>query len=319
LTAVAIILIGAAVTYLGPILKPLLSAVFVYFLIRPAADWLRRRGCPAWLAYLLLFLPASAAITGLLWVLAVNAVGFQHDWPMYKGRLLDLAARWGLQDRVSEGLSTFTPEKLIGFVVTTGAEAAEFGLMLIFYLMFLSLTAARFPDRVRRSYPPERADRILAVGSSVSDGMARYMEVKTAVNAGLALTIGPVLAWYGVDYWLLWAVLAFALNYVTYIGSVAALAPPILLGFLELPLGTAVLLAALLVAIRFIWIDVLEVRLSGRHMNIDSLMLLVFMAYWGWAWGLIGVVLAMPIATCIREGLAAVESTRPIAGLMSED
>jgi predicted PurR-regulated permease PerM len=43
------------------------------------------------------------------------------------------------------------------------------------------------------------------------------------------------------------------------------------------------------------------------------------MAYWGWAWGLIGVVLALPIATCIRAGLAAVDSTRPIAGLMSED
>ena len=319
LTAIAVILIGAAVTYLGPILKPLLSAVFVYFLIHPAADWLKRRGCPAWLTYLVLFLPASAAVAGLLWVVAVNAVGFQHDWPIYKGRLLDLAARWGLQERVSEALGTLSPEKIIGFVAGAGADAAEFGVMLIFYLMFLSVTAARFPNRVRRSFPPDRADRILAVGSSVSDGMEKYMEVKTAVNAGLALTVGLVLAWFGIDYWPLWAVLTFALNYVTYIGSVVALVPPIMLGFLELPLASAVLLSVLLAAIRFIWIDVLEVKISGRHLNLDSLLLLLFMAYWGWAWGLIGVVLAMPIATCIRAGLAAVESTSPIAGLMSED
>lgn len=319
LTVIAIILIGATITYLGPILKPLFSAIFVYFLIRPAAHWMKRRGYSVSWAYLILFLLASAAVTALLSILSVNTARFQRDWPMYKQKFLDAATHWGLQDRLTEGMGLLTPETVISFVASTAAESAEFGLMLVFYLLFLTLAAPKFPKRIHRAFPPDRAERILAVFEAVTDGMAKYMEVKTGVNAGLALTAGVVLAAFGIDYWLLWTVLIFALNYVTYIGVIAALIPPILLGFLQLPLPAAVSLFVLLMAIRFIWIDLLEVQISGRHLNIDSLLLLVFMAYWGWAWGLIGLVLAMPIATCLRAAFAAVKTTEPIALLMSTD
>ena len=319
ITVIAVILIVAVVTVLGPILKPLLSAVFVYFLIRPAAHWMKRHGYSASWAYLILFLIASGAVTALLSILSVNAVRFQRDWPMYKQQFLDAATRWGLHDRLSEGMNLLTPETVISFVASTAAESAEFGFMLVFYLLLLTLSAPKFPKRVHRAFPPEQAERILAVFAAVTDGMAKYMEVKTAVNAGLALTVGIVLAAFGIDYWLLWTALIFAMNYVTYIGAVAALIPPILLGFLQLPLAAAITLFVLLMAIRFIWIDLLEVQISGRHLNLDSLLLLVFMAYWGWAWGLIGLVLAMPIATCLRAAFAAVEATHPVAALMSGD
>lgn len=319
LTVIAVITIGAAVTYLGPILSPLFASVFVYFLIRPAADWLKRRGCEAWVAYLLLFLLASTVVTALLWVLAVNALRFQQDWPHYKQGFLELADRWGVKERALEALSALTPEKLIAAMVNNGAKAAEFGMLLVFYLLFLSLAAPKFPSRVRRALPDEQADKFLAIGTAISDGMAKYMEVKTAVNAGLAISVGLILALFKIDYWPLWAVMMFALNYVTYVGSVVALTPPILLGFVQLNTDTAMFLAILLVGIRFFWIDMMEVRLSGQHMNIDSMILLLFMSYWGWAWGLMGLVLAVPIATCLRAGLHAVEATRPIARLMSED
>lgn len=319
LTVIAVILIGCVLTYLGPILTPLFSAVFVYFLIRPAADWLMRRGLAKWIAYLILFLLASAVVTGLMWILGENAIRFQKDWPRYRNGFLELATQWGVEEQASEVLSALTPERLISMVVNTGTKATEFGMLIVFYLFFLIMAVPKLPARVNRGFPTARAERVLAIGNAISDGMAKYMEVKTSVNAGLAISVGIVLAWFRVDYWPLWAVLMFALNYVTYVGSMAALVPPMLLGFLKHPTGVAILLVVLLIAIRFVWIDILEVRMAGKHMNIDSLVLLLFMSYWGWAWGLIGLVLAVPIATCIRAGLAEVEATKPFAELMSED
>jgi predicted PurR-regulated permease PerM len=120
--------------------------------------------------------------------------------------------------------------------------------------------------------------------------------------------------------YLLWGFLFFALNYITYIGSIAACVPPIALACLDLhnPI-LATILAALIVVNRFAWIDYLEVKMAGRRLNIDSVLLFVWLAYWGWVWGVLGLILAFPMIASLKIVLEHLEGTRGWAVLMSEE
>jgi predicted PurR-regulated permease PerM len=173
---------------------------------------------------------------------------------------------------------------------------------------------------VERAFPGERARQLREIGTKVSDGMEKFVQVKTAVSAGLALSTAVVLYLFGLRHWLLWSFLFFALNYITYIGSIAACVPPVVLAFLQFESPwAATALAVLVVLNRFFWIDYVEIRLSGKRLNLDSVLLFVWLAYWGWAWGVVGLVLAFPMLHSLKIVLENVDATRRWAVLMGED
>jgi predicted PurR-regulated permease PerM len=318
LFTIAVLLSTAAVTYLGRILEPLVFAVFLFFTIEPAAEWLRRFRMPRWLTYTLLLFVAMTVFVVVAQVTNRNLAQFHGQEGEYLKRLHDLA------DRISPGLGQSLQESLASDSGEMSRMAAwrvygvtEFALMMFFYLLFIILNSDVIPGRVRRAFP-DRADELLAIGERIRLGLSRYIGVKTITSLGLAVTAAIVMAVCHVDYWPLWAFLFFFLNYITYIGSIAACVPPIALAFLQKDLGPALLVTGLIIAARVFWIDYIEIRLSGRELNIDSVLLLLALAYWGWFWGVGGLVLAVPMLTCLKVILESIDDTRPWAILMSE-
>src|SRR5436305_2150694 len=93
LVLMAIVLMVGVVTYLGPILKPFLVAVFLFFSTKAAAGFLIRRGFPALVAYLTLFVAGSALVAGLGLLAFGEAQAFQAEWPRYQQRILALIGR----------------------------------------------------------------------------------------------------------------------------------------------------------------------------------------------------------------------------------
>lgn len=146
------------------------------------------------------------------------------------------------------------------------------------------------------------------------------MQVKTLVSVGMGVSAAVLMYLFGLQGWLLWGILFFALNYITYIGSIVACVPPVILAYLDLssPI-VATALAATMVLNRFVWIDYIEIRMAGRHLNIDSILLFLWLAYWGWMWGVIGLILAFPMVTSLKIVLEHVEATKGWAVLMSDE
>lgn len=321
LVLIAIVLLIGVVTYLGPILKPFLLAVFLYFSTRAAAGFLIRRRCPPLLAYVILFVGGSVA-AAVIGVMAYGEVlAFREGWPRYQQRILALVERMPgearqplseLYNRASREVFEYVFERGIGLVELLGIT--------FFYLLFILLGAARLPERVRRAFPGGQGDRIVSVAGKIGAGMEQFMRVKTVVSLGMGVSGGLIAYAFGLRGWLLWGLLFFALNYVTYVGSIAACVPPMVLGFLELssPLA-AIALAALIVLNRVVWIDYLEVKMAGRHLNVDSILLFLWLAYWGWTWGVLGLILSFPMITGVKIVLEHLEATRGWAVLMSEE
>ncbi len=320
LVILALLAVGAVVTYLGPILKPFLLAVFLFFTTRAAAEGLVRWRVPRWLAYpALLVLCFGLGLVVFLFVYG-QVLSFRENWQHYQERILAVIGQLGPEGATMQDIFKVSSHDVYAYVFHQGVGFVELVVMTLFYLLFLILGSRKAKERVARAFPGETAQRTLVIGEKIGTGMERFMKVKTLVSLGMALTSAALMYWFGLQHWALWAFLFFALNYITYIGSIAACMPPVVLAYLDLPSPvTATILGILIVVNRFLWIDWIEIRLSGKHLNIDSALLFLWLAYWGWMWGVLGLILAYPMIASLKIVLEHVDQTRGWAVLMSEE
>lgn len=382
LVVIAVVVAGAAVTHLGPVLQPFLVALFLFYATRFGAKSLAGLGMQPRMAYAALvglFLIASVLLAQFMWR---EGESFRRSWPRYEDRIGALITAWtgafgaavepgaasgaagaeaaatervlpvddgtadpatgdagaegddvGAEDapqsvepvgqRVSRPsfseLFRVSSRDVLDFVFAKGIDAAELIVLVFAYLVFLFLGSRKVEARVRRAFPGERGERIIAVGEGISESMERFMMVKTLIGAGMGLTAGAVMWACGLDHWPLWAFLFFAANYVTAIGSWAACVPPIVMAVVDQGMVSAAVLAVLIVANRIFWIDFLELKFSGKQLNIDPTLLFLWLSYWGWAWGVLGLILAYPMMAAVKISLRHLGGAHGWAELLSDD
>ena len=154
---------------------------------------------------------------------------------------------------------------------------------------------------------------------SASEQPALGEGIKTVFSGlRIAAVSTIVLASFGVDFWILWGILTFLANFIPYVGSLAAMIPPILLTFLQYDEPwKGVLVATLLIGAQLVTGNLLEPRLAGQKLGVSPIMILLALAFWGWLWGVTGMILAVPIVVIIKIVLENIEQTKPIAELIS--
>jgi len=342
LVVIAIVVAGAAITHLGPVLQPFLVALFLFYATRFGVKTLSGLGMRPLTAY--------ATLVGLILIASVllaqfvyrEAVSFRGSWPRYEDRIGDIITAWsgplggaaGGGEHVPIDAGAVAPtaarpslsdlfrvssRDALNFVFAKGIDAAELIVLVFCYLVFLFLGSRKFEARVERAFPGERGKRILAVGEGISESMERFMMVKSVVGVGMGLSAGLIMWLFGLDHWPLWAFLFFAANYITSIGSWAACVPPILMAALDLGVVPATILAILIVVNRIFWIDFLELKLSGKQLNLDPTILFLWLSYWGWAWGILGLILAYPMMAAVKISLRHLGDTHGWDELLSDE
>lgn len=332
LVILTVIAVGAVLTTLRPIITPVLIAVFLFFLVNPFIAFCERRGIATWLAYVLIVFLMVMATYLLVLVFDNQGDALRARLPKYEAKIratLDSNAkmlgmaneegkfdwdRYGIRD-----LLPFSQEEFFTHVVGVTLETVEIASMAVFYLLFMLFEARLLPRRARHSLQPETAERVLGIADSINADIWRYLVVKTAVSAGLGATTAAIGMMFGLDFWLLWGLLMFLGNYVTYVGSIVALGPPILIALVQYDspwmIGAVI---GLQILSRVFWIDYVEIRYSGKHVNVSPLLLLFGLALMGWMWGFVGMLLAVPLITSVRIALGSHAQTEYLARLMAD-
>jgi AI-2 transport protein TqsA len=332
------VLLAVVMQALGSILKPFFIAVFLCILIYPAIGFLVRHKVPRVVAYLVVF----TVIGGLFYVLGVlvsiNVGNFIERLPFYEDRLNTIADqalaivqhiialdRWGLTKGID--LSQFNPFQYISLEKVTAYIGSSLGsvvdivgkaLVVIFFMVFILLEVRRVPARVRWAYGDENAPAILAVADNINKSVMRYLWVKTLVSLVVGGSFALILGLSGVDFFVLWGIIAFLLNFIPYIGSIIATIFPAMMALVQFsPLWALVLLGAL-IAVQFSIGNFVEPKIMGRELNLSPLVVLISLAFWGWLWGFVGMVLAIPITATIKIVMEHIPATRNLARFMSD-
>ncbi len=318
---------------LAPLLRPLLLAVFLAYVILPIGLYVKGQ-VRGGLGHLALLAGLGLVMVGL-GVLAYGDIQrLSHDWPHLHERakeILTQAADYteahipALGNLIggtarAEELSNPRIKQVLESLANVTAGVVVEGIEVAFYLVLILFEAGRLPARTRSAFANERADQILAMLGSINSAMASYLKVKVKVNIALAVPVMVVLWIGGVKFVILWGALTFFANFVPYLGSLVACALPILFGFLDLDLGgQPFAVAILLPTVHAISAYLVEPAMTGKAVDLSPLVVLIALSFWGLCWGLAGMVLAVPLTAMLKIILESAPGTRPIAGLMGSE
>ncbi|MDE0708465.1 MAG: AI-2E family transporter [Candidatus Poseidoniales archaeon] len=323
--AIFLTILVLALIHLRSVIEPFIIAIFIFFLLAPGAHWLNDRGVPLFPAYALVVsaLAGSFILIGM-W-LYQDVSSFAEGIPEYSQKLDDLIAKWEGKTILGftltfEGLSV-SSEQLEGVLLSTFGEIGNFlslTITVFVFLIFIILEAETLPTRVAAAYPNETNTHLKEMIADMSEGVYRYVRVKTIVSFGTAFVTAIILFTMGVPGWFLWSALTFILNYVPLIGSLIAMIPPSILAILLLDPTVAIVLITVLIINQQVWGQFIENKMFGASLDISPIVLLLVTVFWFWLWGIMGMVLAIPMAVVTKIILSKIPETRPISILLSE-
>ena len=341
--AVIMTLVTVWLIQLIDVLQPLFIALGIYFVLKPGADALSKKGFPIMLSYITMLMLAILMVLSAGFFAYQQADNFLSDEERMEEYTLLLDGRWsdlkGMpligkslldagatvegtldEDLTSMGLldeGSGISEALNGLLSSVGMFFIT-GITVLFFLLFIIFEASLLPGRIERAYPGGASERVHMIRDQIEASVNTYVVVKTGVGFGTGVCAGLVMLVFGIDLWFTWALLTFLLNYVPYIGSLLATIPPIILGFILLDPSMLLLLTVLLLTNQQLWGNIIETRWAGRALDISPVLLLVVTAFSFWVWGIIGMILSIPLVVILKIVLENIDATRPLAILLSE-
>ena len=307
----------AAMEFLAPALLALLIAIAVQPLIR----WCTRRGLPEWVSVLLVVLSGVILGTGLLIYLSVAIARLLSHLPAYETtfsvRLALLTAGHHLPGFHGITSGMFSAERIFGVLGNLlGILAHGFAsglLTLLFFVVFAS-ESLRVSTLMKAEVGAESP--AMSRFSTLAAGITTYFSVRAIINLIKGVSLALLFRALHIDHAVLWGVLAFFLSFIPSIGLPIAIAPAILLAWVQHGGVIAAIAIGGAIVIELVAEYVLSPRMSGQALNISTATVIFSFIFWAWIFGVLGVLISVPLTAIVMVALDNYDDTRWIANLM---
>ncbi len=329
LVVIAVILAGAALRSLADVLTPLLLAMFLAVMVDSLARQLSGRvpALPTGLATVLAVSVAAGAFFIAVLILASRAGGFVETLSSAQPRLIGLLTAGAQSLRISQpGTAarmalSLDPTAYLGRIALAFQGFLSEALFVLVYLGFLIASKHAFGRKAVKLFAGRPArQNALRVFESVRDSVERYLWIQTVTGLMIAVVSWAVMAMVGLQNAIFWGFLIFIVNYVPIFGALVAILLPTLFAVVQFPgPWQAVAVGGGLWLVTFIVGNVVLPRMQGDSLNMDPLVVLLSLAFWGALWGLAGMFLSTPLTVLAMLILAQFDGTRWLAVLLSAD
>ena len=316
---------------------PVTGALVVAIALVPLLEWIERRGVPSGLAALMCLVVFVAIANVAIAAIVVPASNWVAMLPQRIGMirttvrpLVDVYA--SLNKSIGEIANTIalskahqhtvaieTPNSLISLLTTS----APFAIIQVFFAMLAIYFFLAGWTRARRHSITSRASftsamTLARVIQEVVDATSSYIATITIINVVLGCIVAGAVYVIGLPTPLMWGGLVALLNYVPYLGPIGAAILLALGGLMTFSdPWTASLPPLLFIGLHLIEANVVTPTIVGRRLTINPLLILVALSFWGWVWGTVGAVLAVPLLIIVHTVLDT--AGRPdIAGFLFE-
>ena len=326
----AVIMVGAMVWWLRGILAPFALALFLMVIIDGLARVLRHRipYFPKRAALPLAMLLTTIVFAVAAYVVADNASGFIlqliKDAPKLNGLIGQLGARFGMQVPATVGelvAQLNLPNYLVSVADALKTVASGAGLVFI-YLIFLFLARSGFDEKAHLLFPTgEERIHAARIFIRIRTGVERYVWVQTITGIILASASWAIMALVGLDNAVFWAFLIFIAAYVPILGGAIGIMLPPIFALVQFNghVHQALILFAGAEAIHFVVGNFVAPRMQGVTLNVDPVVVVLSLAFWGAIWGLTGMFLSTPLTVVAIVVLVQFPGTKWISVLLSGD
>lgn len=316
----AVLVVLFAMREAQAIVVPTLMAFFLALIAESPVAWLHKKGLPRILAILLVVTGIALALVVIGILLGASIQDLADRAPEYQQRLRDqidsLLAGSGSSPvgtdlaAILNKISPDTSFSLASNILSSVSNLFSKTFLIVFMVIFMLLEVPTFVAKID-----------LLGGShgtvvSVAKSVRGYLGIKTLTSLATGVLVTLWLTFLGIEFAILWGLLAFLLNFVPTVGSILAAVPAVLLALIANGPTSALLVAVGYVLINTIIGNLVEPRIMGQGLGLSTLVVFLSLVLWGWVLGPVGMLLSVPLTATLKIMLESSEATRTFAVLL---
>ena len=327
--AVGVILKLTASVVLAVVVSVLLSLVF-YPVVKKLNEKLH---FPWWLGILVVFVVFFGIIFSMANILTSSFSSILESLPAYEERLNTIYAKIAEQFNIEVNTDMTFAENMwshISIRNTVGKYALSFTnviynfsrnlLLVVLFSVFLLAEMNATKEKIRKAFEEEGREngKVKEIARNIVTDVTRYIFIKfiMSVATGVLVTLGVLIV--RLKFPLVWGFLAFLLNFIPTFGSIISGVLTVLFALIQFypSWGIVIYVAILMRVINMVIGSIIEPRVQGQNLGISPFIILVSLSLWGWMWGFVGMLIAVPIMVIIKIICENISYLRPIAILI---
>lgn len=312
-------------------LIPLVLAFLVWDMVRGVRSFINKsrfvnKFLPIWIQNMISF-GVIFLILGILSNLILTGITqFYAVLPQYQNNVYNLNASllekydYDILEKAIAYLAVFNYASILEPVLNALTIILADSFMVILYVIFLMLEERIFREKFQSLFPnKEQYKKVAFIIHEIDELFSEYLLLKTMVSLLTGVLSYLALLIIGVDSPILWAIMIFLLNYIPSIGSLIATAFPTVVALLQFgDLTPAIWVLVIVGLIQVIVGNFVEPKIMGNSLNISPFVVIVALVLWGAIWGIVGMLLSVPITVMVIIILAQFNDTKNLALMLSE-
>ena len=338
LTGLFLLAIFYTIYFIRSLLLPLVLALLLSYLLRPIVRGLARIKIPPLIGSALLLFSLLGALSYGVSLLAAPAAGWIEKAPYslqqlqarltpFKKPIAQVAEAGGAIEKLTttEAAPTKRPtvevkqQPFMDRIYTHTSELLVSALSMMILLFFLLAYDGVFLAKLIKLMPTlSDKKRAVTIAHEIEAQISRYLFTVTLINVCLGIAVGTAVGFLGLANPLLWGVLVAALNFIPYIGALVGICCMLLGALLSFDsLGFALVFPAVYLALATIEGNFITPFVMGRSLTLNPVLVLLSLTFWGWMWGIVGILLAVPILAAFKIFCTHLKPLEPLAEFIS--
>ena len=312
----AFILIGFLCKVLSSVLIPVAIAIFMALAFYPIVKNLETKAHIKWVfGTLIVVLIVLVAIGSVSSILAKGVQTIASEYSKYETRFMSIYRRlaqqfnfvideeksfinnlWGILE-----VRQYVQDLALGF--SSGVLSLGKSLILILIMFsFLLIEIKGIKTRITNAVKDENKQTVLNISSQIGQDVVRFLSIKFFISLATGLLVFFAALIIGLDFPMVWAFLAFVMNFIPTFGSIISTLLTTAFALMQFypHYGKVIFIFLFMLAVNFLLGNILEPRIEGERLGLSPFAILVSLALWGYLWGFIGMILAVPMTVIVK-------------------
>ncbi len=331
-------LLVVCLVYFRSLIEPFVLSLFIWYLISATRRAIGRisirgRSFPGWLASSLAILLTFSILWGVFQIISFNVNLIIQKTPDYTENIRGMVNALGsvpyleqlpgiddVDKFILDNLGRLDLRSYIGTVINSLSSIVGNFALIVIYVIFMLIEENFMPLKIEKIFrDPDRQGIVRLILDHIGRSINKYFFVKTSISLLTGFLSYLLLLVFGVDFAVLWAFLIFVFNYIPYVGSLVATLLPALFAIFQFASFWPFLWVLVSIeAVQLFVGNYVEPKVMGKTLNLSPLIVIIALAFWGAIWGIVGMILSVPIVSVLVIIMAHFPNTRNVAIFFSE-
>lgn len=323
----AFIIIITGVIFAKSIVNPFLMAVFLGIIVLRPIRWLQSKKIPQSISILIVFVLIVSLFIGFGQLISASLSSFTDNVPKYENSLSEIGDNLviyfnekGINISKNKMLNIFDASRVMG--ITSGILGQLGGFMgktITIFILMLFLLFEKHALGLKAKAIAKSTNITLSYLRTIGNNIRHYLTIKTITSLLTGIIIWVFLEIIGLEFALLWGLIAFLLNYIPSIGSIIAAVPAVLFAMVDLEIGGVIWTIIIFVTVNIVIGSFVEPKAMGKGMGLSTFVVFAGLIFWGFILGTVGMFLSVPLTMTIKIILDQNEDTKWIAVLLGTE